>query len=694
MADGSLIFDTAIDTKGFNNGTKDITTSANKLSGAFKGLGGAAVGAAKTIGVGVAAAAATGTAAIVGFGAKGVQLASDLSEVQNVVDTTFGDGAKKINDWAKNAGDSFGLSELQAKQMTGTLGAMLKSMQLAPKDVEKMSTSMTGLAGDFASFYNISSDDAFEKIRSGISGETEPLKQLGINMSVANLEQYALSSGMKKQYKNMTQAEQAQLRYNYLMSVSKDSQGDFAKTSGSFANQQRILQMRFDSLSAEVGKNLLPIFNDLLKSMNALFKDKGFTDGIKNIFKNVANVAKTAMPALLQVAKTLIPVLMQISSAIMPVIFSLLQKLIPYIMPFVQSVIPLLRSSLALIAPILFNIIQKIIPPLFSMLQKLMPLISSGIKVIILFLLQLSSTIMPVVFNLIQMVMTQLISVAQQIMPMLISLFTQMAPLILDLITNILPIIVNLIQTILPLISQIITAILPVIITLISNLIPLATKIITAILPVMTDLINALLPVVAKIVDGIKKVCTGLIDFITGVFSGDWEKAWTGIKEIFGGIWEALVAVVKVPINLIIGMINGLVNGVVSAFNGIINAVNGLSFKVPDWVPKIGGEDFGFDLTQVSAPQIPKLATGTVVPANYGNFQAILGDNKKAPEVVSPVPTMIDAVLQALDMWGGGNSETVLRVEGNSNNPLTQLARALLPYLTIEKRRKGAKASG
>lgn len=199
---------------------------------------------------------------------QGVSLASDLQEVQNVVDTTFGDGAEQIYSWSEAAAESFGMSSLQAQNFNGTLGAMLKSMGLTDDAVLKMSTDMVGLAGDMASFYNLDVETAFEKIRAGISGETEPLKQLGINMSVANLEAYALSQGIETAYDKMSQSEQAILRYNYLMSVTADAQGDFAKTSDSFANQQRILQLQWENLSASLGQKLLPNLNNVLTTAN------------------------------------------------------------------------------------------------------------------------------------------------------------------------------------------------------------------------------------------------------------------------------------------------------------------------------------------------------------------------------------------------------------------------------------------
>lgn len=199
---------------------------------------------------------------------QGVDLASNLQEVQNVVDTTFGDGAEQIYSWSEAAAESFGMSSLQAQNFNGTLGAMLKSMGLADDAVLKMSTDMVGLAGDMASFYNLDVETAFEKIRAGISGETEPLKQLGINMSVANLEAYALAQGIETAYDKMSQSEQAILRYNYLMSVTADAQGDFAKTSDSFANQQRILQLQWENLSASLGQKLLPSLNNVLTTAN------------------------------------------------------------------------------------------------------------------------------------------------------------------------------------------------------------------------------------------------------------------------------------------------------------------------------------------------------------------------------------------------------------------------------------------
>jgi len=222
---------------------------------------------------------------------EGLELASSLSEVQNVVDTTFVGNAKQINQWSKTALDAFGLSELQAKQYTGTLGAMFKSSGIASQYSLRMSKDLSGLSGDFASFYNLDSKTAFDKIRSGISGETEPLKQLGINMSVANLQAFALSKGIKTQYSNMDQASQTMLRYNYLMTVSKDAQGDFAKTlDTSYANQKRLFDTKIQETIAKIATKSMPLLTNGLKFVNQLM-DKIDVDRIGNGIATAANYA-------------------------------------------------------------------------------------------------------------------------------------------------------------------------------------------------------------------------------------------------------------------------------------------------------------------------------------------------------------------------------------------------------------------
>lgn len=260
--DGTLQFDTKIDQAGFEKGLSSLEKSASMAGQVMQGVFSANL-------------LEKGLEKIVEFGKKGIDLASDLEEVQNVVDVTFGDGADKIEAFAQSASSSFGLTELQAKQFSGTIGAMVKSMGLTDKAALEMSTALVGLTGDMASFYNLDHQTAFDKIRSGISGETEPLKQLGINMSVANLEAYALSKGIKTAYDKMSEAEKVQLRYGYIMQQTTDAQGDFVRTQDSYANQVRVLQNNLDTLAANVGSLLIPALTSAVGWVNNLFAGPG-----------------------------------------------------------------------------------------------------------------------------------------------------------------------------------------------------------------------------------------------------------------------------------------------------------------------------------------------------------------------------------------------------------------------------------
>lgn len=213
---------------------------------------------------------------VTGSISESIGLASDLVETQNVVDVTFEDSASTINKWAQEALNAYGITETKAKQYSSTLGAMLKSMGIADDQVLQMSMDMAGLAADMASFYNLDHDTAFEKIRSGISGENEPLKALGINMSVANLNAFALEKGMNKAFDKMSQAEQATLRYQYLLEATKDAQGDFARTGDSFSNEMRKLQTNLDRIKTEFGKGLLGVVTPAISLLNNVLSDKSY----------------------------------------------------------------------------------------------------------------------------------------------------------------------------------------------------------------------------------------------------------------------------------------------------------------------------------------------------------------------------------------------------------------------------------
>lgn len=269
-ADGSVIIDTRMDTTGVQNGVSAIKQS-------FNGLG----GAVKKIGLLIGGAFAVGKLAQ--FGKECVELGSDLTEVQNVVDVTFTTMSDKVNEFAKNAMTSAGLSETMAKRYVGTFGAMSKSFGFSEAQAYDMSTALTQLTGDVASFYNISQDLAYIKLKSVFTGETETLKDLGVVMSQSALDQYALANGYGKTTSEMTEQEKVALRLAFVQKQLSAASGDFIRTSDSWANQVRVMQLQLQSLKATVGQGLINIFEPVLKVINILL---GKLATLANAFKS------------------------------------------------------------------------------------------------------------------------------------------------------------------------------------------------------------------------------------------------------------------------------------------------------------------------------------------------------------------------------------------------------------------------
>lgn len=260
-----------------NTARRAANTLQNQIQPQLEGITGMAKKA------GMALGAAFGVKKIVDFGKQCLELGSDLAEVQNVVDVTFPSMTAQVDKFAKNAAQSFGLSETMAKQYTGTFGAMAKAFGFTEQQAYDMGSTLTGLAGDVASFYNLSQDEAYTKIKSVFTGETESLKDLGVVMTQTALDSYALANGFGKTTAAMTEAEKVALRYQFVQDQLSAAQGDFARTSDSWANQCRILSLQLQSLMATIGQGLINLFTPVIKVINTVI---GKLATLANAFKS------------------------------------------------------------------------------------------------------------------------------------------------------------------------------------------------------------------------------------------------------------------------------------------------------------------------------------------------------------------------------------------------------------------------
>lgn len=699
----------------------------------MQGQFGKLANAAKKLGLAMGGAFAVGK--LVQFGKEAIQLGSDLQEVQNVVDVTFGSLSGKVDEFAKNAITQFGLSELSAKQYASTIGAMLKSMGLATEQAAAMSLEITGLAGDMASFYNLSGDDAFAKIRAGISGETEPLKQLGINLSVANLEQYALAQGITKTYNAMTEQEKALLRYNYLLSVTSDAQGDFARTSASWANQTKILAEQFNSLKATIGQGLINVLTPVIKVINTilsglqamanafrqftalLFGDAGGmasqAEGVASGFESAAGAAGDVAEETEKAGKAAKKFLAgfdeitkiseksgsggsagggggiggvdfgginlgggePIEDTISPQIQAIVDKCLQLIAPLKEIDFGPLRESLVLLGgafgelganiaaglegvwfdilvPLSTWTIEEAAPALVGLLadalgslQKVLAPVGDGFQ-------KLLKYLMPV-FSFIGDTAVEVLGWFRELFQKLADVFEEKGPEISGIIENI------------------------------GEIFSLVWVEVEPILKWMRDLVawcfDSIGDIIAHTLSGAIDILFGFTEFLAGVFTGDISRAWDGIDKIFSGAlelienllkdffnffglefdFEGIKSGFKAMVNSVIGFLNKMISGICSGINAAIKAINKLSITIPDWVPKIGGEKFGFNLKTVTAPQIPYLAKGAVIPPN-APFLAMLGDQKSGTNIEAPLATIEQAVENVMRRNSGVSDERII----------------------------------
>lgn len=176
-----------------------------------------------------------------------------------------------------------------------------------------------------------------------------------------------------------------------------------------------------------------------------------------------------------------------------------------------------------------------------------------------------------------------------------------------------------------------------------------------------------------------KKILSGLITFLTGVFTGDWKKAWNGVLDILKGVW-----------NLIVGTVEGAINFIIDGINLLISALNKIHFEVPDWIPLVGGKSFGINITPVSRVSLPRLASGAVIPPNR-EFMAVLGDQKSGTNIETPLATMVQAFKQAINETGGMGGRQITVVMQLDHR---ELGRAVYNLNNEETQRVGVKLAG
>ena len=280
----SLLVALGLDISEFKKGLADAKGEAqsggSSIASGLSNVGGIAVASIATVG-----------AAAVGFVASTIGPASDLNETMSKVDVVFGSSAKSVQAFGDTAANSMGMTKNAALTAAGTYGNLFRSMGMTTDTSANMSTGLVKLAGDLASFNNMDPTEVMDSLRSGLSGMTEPLKKLGANINEATLKQKAMQMGLWDGKGTMDAASKAQATYALIMEQTTLAQGDFGRTSGGVANQQRIMAANFEDLQAKIGTGLLPMMSALSTTLLKLFNSPEVQAGIATITQGIADFA-------------------------------------------------------------------------------------------------------------------------------------------------------------------------------------------------------------------------------------------------------------------------------------------------------------------------------------------------------------------------------------------------------------------
>lgn len=292
---------------------------------------------------------------------------------------------------------------------------------------------------------------------------------------------------------------------------------------------------------------------------------------------------------------------------------------IPVIQQFADLIVdnmPLIQESLGAIAPVLVNLAETFLPVLTELAQTLLPIIVDLINRLLPVIGEMASSILPILVDLADALLPPLMDILQAVLPPLVSTIEALLPLltsVLGILEPILELFVSLLEPIISLVASAITPLVEILVSLIDLALKPLQPVIETVARLLQNTLGAAFEGLSDVIGGIMQAFGGLIDFITGVFSGDWERAWNGIVDIFSGIFTGIVAWFKTPINAII-----------SGINSVFASIG--EIKIPDWIPIVGGESF-------SLPQIPMLAKGGNI---VGKGKVIVGE--KGPEMLD-LPT-------------------------------------------------------
>jgi len=668
----------------------DANGALGSLGKGFSAIG----GLAKSAALGVAALGGGIVAA--GMAAKPlIDAASDMNETISKVGVIFGEAAKPIQDFAKNATRNFGLSERAALDASATMAVFGKAAGLSGNELVSFSTDMVGLAGDLRSFFNTSPEDAIAAIGAALRGESEPIRRYGVLLDDATLRARAFEMGLISSVKEgLTPAQRALAAQAEILAQTTDAQGDFARTADSAANRQDRLAAEVDNLKSKLGQALLPTFTKLLGFLIDKVVPAIETHVVPAMGQLAQFIETKVVPALQSAVEwvrtnwpTIQSVILTVVDAIRTAIVFVVDEVIPRLVAAFQAVVVFVQKHWPKVAEVAGKVFDAIRTAIVFVVDEVIPRLVAAFQAVVVFVQKHWPTIQSViltVFDRLVAAFQAVVEFVQQNWPKV----AEVAGKVFDAIVKAVGVVVAYVKGRWPSISETISDVMHnvetvvranvrAVVDVVQALWPLISETISNVMHNVETVVRAVVGVVqalwstfgdtilsyaqgawngiVRLIQGALFIIRGAFDVVLGALSLDWQRVFDGLSGIASGNFEILKGVIALGTNAILTSVRLGLDALSAVFSrpfeiaasalfGIFERIkNGfraaINFVIRAWnniefkVPKI----FGYGGFTIGTPNIPELAAGGIVTSPT---LAVVGES--GPEAVIPLQRMGD----------------------------------------------------
>jgi len=588
-----------------------LSESMDKAGEKMKAVGEKISSAGKTLSTAV-------TLPLLGIGTAATKMAMDAVESENLFEVAMGAVAGDARKWSEETSKALGLNAYNVRNNMATYNAMLTSMGLTSDESLKMSEGLTQLSYDMASFYNLKPEEAFDKLKSGISGEAEPLKALGILVNDNTIKTYAYANGIAKQGEQLTEAQKVQARYGAIMEATKNAQGDLARTMDSPTNKLRIMKEQAQQIGIQFGQILIPILEKLIAIIKPLMDQfQGLSKEQQEMIVKIALVAAAVGPLLLIVGKV-VSVIGTISTAFGAVSSAMaaaggasgaVGAAIAAITGPVGITIAAVAGFIAIFVLLFKNneTFRNSVITVWNQIKTIMSGVFEAIKALIQAFVQVAGAIW------------------QKYGADIVAVISAAFNVIASVVTTALNVIKNIIQIVASLIKGDWQGVWDGIKNLTQNL---------------WNGIQSVISGVLNLIKGIISVETG---FVKNTISG----AWSAVQSVTSSIWQGIKTAIETPINAAKNTVKNAIDAIIGFFRNIkLPGIKIPQIKLPH-----------FELTgsfSLMPPQVPKLSVNWYSTGGIFSSPSVIGVGEAGTEAVIPVEKLDELMARALQKVGVG----------------------------------------